>query len=109
MAALSYQRIALSGVGPTFAAASAGGDTVQGHPHGFIYVKNGSAGAVTVTIPTPGKTRFDVDEPDITVSVPASGERVIGPLDPALTDPTDKAVKITYSAVASVTVAALAV
>lgn len=108
MAVLSYQRITLAGLNPTYAAASGGGDNVPIHPNGFIDVKNGGGSPITVTIVTPGNSRLGVvAEPDLTVSVPAAGNRLIGPFIADLTDPTDLTAKVTYSGVTSVTVAAL--
>lgn len=108
MAVLTYVRPALTGTDPAPVAAGASGDVVPAHPAGFLQVTNGSASAVTVTIVTPGKSRFGVlDEPDLTVSVPASGTRLIGPLTADLADDVAGGVQFTYSASASVTVAAV--
>lgn len=107
MANLAYKRITLGGLDPAHVAASAGGDTIPSSDTGYLSVKNGSASAVTVTVITPGLTVFGSAEPDLTVSVPAGGERLIGPMLPGLVDSTVNAVKVTYSAVASVTVSAI--
>lgn len=106
MANLSYTRIVLSGLNPTLVAASGGGDLVAPNERGFLRVKNGGGSSITVTIPTPGVTKFGLAEPDITVAVPAGEERVIGPLRFDLVDPTSKAIPVTYSGVTSVTVGA---
>lgn len=103
MAALTYTRIALTGTPVTLTAADVAGDTLRPNQSGYLHVKNASASAVTVTVVTPGKTRFGVDEPDVTISVPAGAERVIGPFPDALVNTTDKAIRVNYSAVASVT------
>lgn len=108
MANLSVQRAVLTGLAPTFVAASAGGDSLPAAGAASFIVKNGSASAVTVTIATPGKTEFGLDQPDLTISVPAGGERHIGPLTHKLANPETGVIDVTYSAVASVTVAVIA-
>lgn len=75
-----------------------------------MQVTNGSASAITVTLVTPGKSRFGVlDEPDLTVAVPAGATRLIGPLASDLSDSTAGGVQFTYSSVTTVTVAAVRV
>ena len=119
MAALTVQNIAPSGVAPSYSAAAAGGDTIAAGPAGaercFLHVKNGGGSAITVTINpvsptsvrTPGVGPLAV--PALSVSVPATnGERMIGPFAQAYIDPTTGNVSLSYSAVTSVTVAALA-
>lgn len=73
-------------------------------------MKNGDASAHTVTVVTPGEVIAGVDKGDVAVSVPASGERVLGPF-PAdhFADPTDGLADITYDAVTSVTIGAFRV
>lgn len=105
MAVINAQKVTLTGLAPTFTAAAAGGDTLPPLGRGIFIVKNGGAAAITVTIATPGNTQFGIAQPDITVSVPAGGERHIGPLLTSLTDPTSERINVTYSAVTSVTVA----
>lgn len=107
MATLTTKSIAVTGTDPTFVAANAGGNEVQPHHSGFLHVKNGSGASVTVTVAVPGTTKYGQAEPDVPVVVPAGGDRVIGPLGYDLADPTDGLVHVTYSAVASVTVASL--
>lgn len=108
MAALTYAQASLTGADPGFAAADAAGDVLPAHPNGFLVVRNDSAAAVTVTVVTPGKSRFGVaDEPDVTVSVPAGGERLIGPMERGLVTSDQGGVVIDYSAVTSVTRAAI--
>lgn len=108
VALLALQRITQSGLAPAFAAADAAGDRFQPGDDVKLHVKNASAAAVTATVNSQKVCDQGVDH-DLAVSVPAGGERVIGPL-PAnrFADPADGLVKVTYSAVTSVTVAALA-
>jgi hypothetical protein len=107
VANLSPIRVKITGIAPAPVAADALGDSL---PAGntFALVKNSSAGSINVTVVVPGTTRFEQDEPDVVVAVPAGGERLIGPLSPALANAETGLVDLTYSAVASVTVAALA-
>lgn len=100
MAVLSVQD-ASAGLAPTFVAATAGGDTVSTVGTGdgggwtlglFILVRNADAAAKTVTV-----------EGMAPLSVPAAGEGVI----PVRVKHFGAAATITYSAVTSVTVAAV--
>lgn len=107
MAVLSTQVVALSGLAPTYAAAAGGGDRAECGDRTFLHVKNGADSPVTVTLDATAAVRGQ-SVADVTVSVPASGERMIGPLLPDLfQSPTDNLCGISYSAVATVTVAAL--
>lgn len=109
MALLSLQAIALSGLGPVYGAASAGGDTIQipGSGSVFAHVKNGAASAVTVTIPTVNNVVDGHTIADITVSIPASSERMIGPIPAKYHANNVGQATLNYSASASVTLAAL--
>lgn len=104
MALLAKQQVGLAGVGPTYAAANAGGDTFNPGNNVFLHVKNGSAGALTVTVVTPGNVSGQAVA-DVAVSVPASGERMIGPLPGSLfARAADGLGDITYSGVTSLTI-----
>ncbi|MFJ8603390.1 hypothetical protein ACIREM_32730 [Streptomyces shenzhenensis] len=107
MATLTTQTIGLSGLGATYANAAAGGDKCQVGDRTFLHVKNGAASNITVTLTATAAVRGQAVS-NLTVAVPASGDRMIGPL-PAdlLASPTDGLCAIGYSASASVTVAAL--
>lgn len=105
MAQLTVQTVALTGLNPSFVAASAGGDTVDPGDRTWLHVKNGSAGAVTVTLTTPGEVS-GLAIADLAVSVPAAGERLIGPVTPSLFATAGGLASVAYSAAASVTVAA---
>jgi hypothetical protein len=108
MALLATQVATGAGIGPAFAAASAGGDTMAVGEDVALYVKNASGAPVTVTIASPGVCNQGGNHP-LVVSVPAAGERLIGPLTPAYRfgDPVTGLVSITYSSATSVTVAAI--
>lgn len=107
MATLTAQAVTIGGLNATYAAAGAGGDKVSPGDRVFLHVKNGAASPVTVTLaanPTP--SGLTVTSP--TVSVPASGDRFIGPLTKTdFAAASDGLVAITYSSNTSVTVAAI--
>ena len=109
MAALTVQEIGESGIDPTFAAATAGGDTAKNDGRTYLHVKNADAGSHTATITaqrtTTEKAGFGtVTRGNIAVAVPAAEERIIGPFSEAFNLNGD--VQITYDAVPSVTIAA---
>lgn len=114
MAALTIQPIVAAGLAPAYAAASAGGDTLQNdtQKNTFLHVKNASGSAINVTI-APYVASVNVagvgavTVPSIVVTVPATtGDRMIGPFAQTYTDANGN-VNVTYSAVTSVTVAAI--
>jgi hypothetical protein len=108
MALLALQTVVAGGITPTYGAATVGGDKVSlSATNVFLHVKNGSASAVTVTVTTQSNSYKGLTVPDRTVSVPASGEKMIGPLDPALHADINQQASIGYSAATTVTVAAL--
>jgi hypothetical protein len=108
MATLSTQTITRAGLGPTYANAAGGGDKCKPSERTFLHVKNGDASPTTVTVVTPGNYEGQSIE-DLAVSVPASGERLIGPISPSLfRNPDDDGLaSITYSGVTSLTIAVL--
>ena len=107
MANLSYTQIVFGGTNPTMTAADVAGDNIPVNDRGFLVVTNGSGASINVTLQTPGNTQWGLAQPDVVIAVPAAATRYIGPMQAALMDPTDKAVKVSYSAVASVTRSAL--
>lgn len=106
MAILAPQVISQTGGAITPVAAAAGGDEVAWDARAFLWVKNASAGPVTVTMVVPG-SQYGQPRPDVPVVVPANSDRFIGPLVRDLAEPADGRVDFTYSAVASVSVAAV--
>lgn len=108
MATLAYQQSKLAGSTITSVAASAGGDKVTPNGRGALLVTNGDVASKTVTVVTPGNTQYGQDDPDVAVTVAAGATALIGPFPQGLAG-TDGLVAITYSAVASVTVAAIAI
>ena len=107
MTNLSYQSAKIGGTPVTLAAATAGGDTVQPNSRGALLVQNGSGASVTVTVAVPGNTKYGQPEPDVAVTVAAGAYELIGPFPQDLGDPADGLVHVTYSAAASVNVAAV--
>lgn len=107
MATLGTQVIALAGLGPTYAAAAGGGDKCEVGDRVFLHVKNGGGSPITVTLTSVAAFRGQAVS-NVTVSVPASGERMIGPLSSdLLQNASDGLCAIGYSSATSVTVAAL--
>lgn len=110
MALLATQSITSAGLTPTTTAASVGGDTVApvslSDDRTILYVNNGSASAITVTIADPGKTPAGNAGTAPAISVAATTAMYI-PIAPGSINPATGLVSITYSAVATVTVAAL--
>ena len=109
MATLSTQTITRAGVGPTYAAATGGGDAMTCGSDYYLHVKNGAASTMTVTLAIPsGASGWpNVAYTSSAVQVPNTGERIIGPIQaPIYQDPTTGLCTITYSTTASVTVGA---
>ncbi len=110
MAVLTIQTVTRAGVGPTYQACAGGGDEFRPDETTFLHVKNGSGGALTVTIAATATVLPNLTVGNVAVSVPASGERMIGPF-PAqfFANSADGNADITYSGVTSLTVAAVKV
>jgi hypothetical protein len=108
MATLTVQSVTLAGLNPSYSAASAGGDDFVNDGRTFLHVKNGGAGAITVTVTTPAQIS-GIDVADIAVSVPNGSERMIGPFPTNLFNASTGKASITYSGVTSVTIAAIKV
>ena len=104
--ALSVQEIDLTGLSPTYSDANADGHSITNTGDVFLHVKNASASDITVTCQTPAKIE-GIDIAEITVTVAASGEKMIGPFNPTIFNQSDGSVYVDYSATASVTVAAV--
>lgn len=110
MATLATQGVTRAGVAPTYAAAAGGGDRFTPGAATWLHVKNGSGGAITVTVATPRTDAYGNAIADNTISVPAAGERVIGPFPTeAYGSTSDGLADITYSEVTSLTIGAFSV
>lgn len=107
MATLAYTQVGIAGTLPGLAAAAGGGDKVPPNDRGALMVVNGSGGSINVTLVVPGNTKYGQANPDVVVAVAAGATKLIGPLPADLADPADGLVAFTYSAVTTVTVAAV--
>lgn len=106
MAELTAQTVDADGLSIAFAAASAGGDSHKvTDDNARLVVRNDSAGAVNVTLVTPGDVS-GLAIADRVVAV-AAGAVAIVPLTRLYRDPVDKLADWTYSATASVQVAVI--
>lgn len=105
MANVAIQPIPVTGVQPTMAAASPGGDTVRPGPGTFLFVSNASASPVDVTLVTPGAVD-GLAVADRVVTVPAGEMHAIA-VTQLYRDPADGLAHITWSSPTSVTFAAL--
>lgn len=107
MATLTTQSAtAIAGRTITFAAASAGGDKVAPGSNVFLLVRNNSAAAITLTLTATGIAFNGQAIPSTTLSIAAGGEAII-PVTAEYRAASDGLAAITYSAVTTVTVAAL--
>ena len=108
MAVLTAQQVSLAGLGPSYVAAAAGGDSFSNDGNTLIHVKNTDAAAKTVTVASQRLATPGLAPSNNAVSVPATtGERIIGPFDPLVWNDTNGSVQLTYSAVTGVTIAAI--
>lgn len=107
MAVLTVQTIDRAGDGltPAFAAADVAGDQWPNDGTTFLVVKNGSGAPITATIVTPQNVA-GLGVADLTVTVPAAGERWVGSFPQPTFNATNGRASVTYSAVTSVTVGA---
>lgn len=107
MAALTVQNVARSGLNPTYGAAAGGGDTFVNDGQVVLHVKNGGGSSINVTVDSTAPTGVGLAQADAVVAVPNAGERMIGPFPPGAFNDANGAVAVAYSAVTSVTVAAI--
>jgi hypothetical protein len=106
MATLAVQQVIQAGLNPAFVSAAGGGDKVMPGAQTWLEVKNGGGAPVTVTVDSVTLSNFGTDV-NLVVSVPAGGERRIGPLsETRFAAAADGLAAVTYSDVTSVTVAA---
>lgn len=106
MPQLTVQQIDRDGVTPTLVAADVGGDKFTNTGSEFIFVRNGSGAPIIVTL----DIRTTVDAQVVTdraVSVPAGGDKLIGPIPPTVYNDASNDVDLTYSAVGSLTIGVL--
>lgn len=107
MALLTAQQITTLGLTPTYVAATSGGDSFEPGPNTILHVKNGSGASITVTIDTTA-TAFGEPIANDAVVIAAGSFALIGPFPPGeVEQPVSGVADITYSAVTTVTIAAL--
>lgn len=110
MALLTLQSMVAAGLAPTTVAATGGGDTVAlasaTDDRSFLQVTNGGGSPITVTLADPGATPAGNTATAPANSV-AAGATKLFPLNPALVNPSTGVISISYSAVTTVTVAAV--
>jgi hypothetical protein len=108
MATIAIQEMAITGLEATYEAANAGGDVFSNDGRTFYHVKNGGGSPINVTItsnhpsPPPG-----TDNEDVVVAVTNGEERMIGPVNQKGYNNASGQAEVSYSAVTSVTVAAI--
>lgn len=102
---LSVQQIDRTGLTPSFSAANSDGSYVANDGKVFIEVKNSDTSDHTVTIATPNQVD-GLAIADLTVTVPASGDKMIGPFPPSVYNNSSGYITVTYSSVTGMTVAA---
>lgn len=110
MAVLTVQQATRStnGIDLAGVAAAAGGDTFPNTGREVLIIKNGGGAPITLTVATPA-TVDGLAVADLTATIGAGATRMIGPFPPSVYSASDGSVALTYSAVTSVTVAAVKV
>jgi hypothetical protein len=103
---LPVQQVARTGLIPAYSAANADGHSIANDGRVFHHVKNGSGSSINVTMPTP-VTVDDLAVADLVVAIAAGAEKMIGPFPPGIYNQADGTMHVDYSAVTTVTVAAV--
>ncbi|BCJ86452.1 hypothetical protein [Effusibacillus dendaii] len=106
MAVLNVQDITASGITPSYTAAAAAGDSFANDGQTMLHVKNGDTAAHTVTIKSARQCNQGFTH-DLTVSVAAGSDKMIGPFSRDRFNDDNGRVQITYDAVTGMTVAVL--
>ena len=106
MAQLTVNQVSLTGVTVTPGAAAVGGDTFLNNGKTVLEVTNGSGGSINVTIDSLVACNQGSDH-DIVVAVANGVTKRIGPFDPSRFNNSAGLTSVSYSAVTSVTVAAV--
>lgn len=110
---LTAQEVVTTGLSASYVAATVDGHMFVCNQRRILHVKNGGAGALTVTVQTDLTRDGNLALPDRTVSIPAGEDRFIGPFDASTYQQRSGAdagkVYVDYSVQTSVTVALLEV
>jgi hypothetical protein len=104
--ALTVQQINRSGVTPSYTAANVDGHSIANDGTVVLHVKNGGASPINVTVPIPTLVDGQAVSSRV-VAVANAGEKIIGPFPAAQYNQSAGDVNVDFSAVTSVTVAAL--
>lgn len=107
MATLTVQDVARTGLNPSYDSADVAGDEFINDGNTILHAKNGDASSKTVTITSYADTGVGLTTEDISVTIPAGEERMIGPLPKSAYNDTNNKAQVSYDAVTSVTVAAI--
>jgi hypothetical protein len=109
MAAITIQNIVTSGLTPAYGAAAAA-DTVAvtSSDRICVHVKNGAGSPITVTIPKVASTVTvpgygSVSTADITATIAAGAEALIGPIPQGYVDPATGTAAVNYSSTTTIT------
>jgi hypothetical protein len=104
MATVPVVTPALGGAALTATNATAGPDTLNpsGRPV-ILFINNGSGSAITVSVVTPGNTKWAQPEPDVTSASIGAGLHGVIRLPAELADPTTGLIGFTASSATSVT------
>lgn len=109
MATLTVQQTDLDGVVPSYVACAGGGDEFLNDGKTMLHLKNGSGGALTVTVDSLVNCNQGTDHNSVT-SVGATAEAMIGPFGiTRFNDSSTGRAAITYSGVTSLTIAVIKV
>jgi hypothetical protein len=103
--ALTVQQVTRAGLTPAYSAAPVDGHSILNGGKELLHVKTGGT-ACNVTIQTPGSVDGQAVA-DRVVAIGTSSERIIGPFPPDIYNQASGEIYVDFSAVTSVTVAAL--
>lgn len=110
MALLPLQTMTAAGLAPATSSAGGSGDTITlaspTDDRSFLQVTNGGGSSLTVTFVDPGLTPAGSAATNPTATVAAGATKLI-PLNPKLINTSTNVISVSYSATASVTVAAV--
>lgn len=106
MANLTVAKFSVVGVGPTFVAAAAGGDTFYNNGQTYLVVKNSSGASINVTVDSKKQCSHGFDH-DLVTAVAAGATKQIGPFPTDRYNDDNGYASVSYSAVTTVTVVPL--
>ncbi len=107
--ALAVQTPTTAGLNPVYSAANVDGHSIANDGATILIAKNAGASPCVITEVAPGKfAGLELTDPTVTVPI-TTGERILGPWNPAAFNQPDGTVHINFDQVTSVTVAAIKV